>query len=1435
MQTPIHTRPSSTPAHLDTRQQPESRQGAEQLRDPSRPRTGQVAAAGAAPGAPASRRMASQAADQLRPPSSWWRRLLGSFFLGPKTSQLQLAQQRHSELRRELRAASVKAPVAPVGGGLTRSLAALIQSESNGQPYQVFDRITGRLNPEASPQMLSDWLDTRAFLVATPNREEALRAIRSGLSEGRGASRSASQLETQAKTVYLALVDAVRRQSQSPAVRQMIDDHEAEAAQASQAAATAAAADLAAEAAQARVHAAVADLTLRVADLAQVPAAGAELHRRMEGLRQIDAERAALPLDASQASVRRLDTAIASLRGQLLGEWQTDLQAQHDHLAQRPLDQALRELPRQQQLSEEIEALHALVQDWQDPTLTACKAQAGQLQALIAHVRAMPADLARYEGLKIPGLDGQVKHPCEPLAQYLRGASVANGLAVQRSVTSLLARVHAEDEDDLLADLGGGAVDGQGRFSPGLLQDLVAGQREAVDGILSASPWADLGLALKMEGVDRREAEALAGKGADPKEEAAVRAEFDKVRFTTQTHHSLRIANREINRLLLAGRKNGQSAPGDLLGDAGRASGANAWVIQEIRKNAGGLEKSADILLLHWIYLSCLNPATREIDQSKVRELSAQLKGAGKGTVEADQAQGLLKQGYLSSQSIRESEVRIRQMSTQLAAAGGLAKASRDQNIAFTARATAADVVTHITGQPPADESSATLDGAMRAHVQSALDEWHVAAGKSYAARHQQLLGRIAKQDDALGKLGRKGVVLHPVADDRLLTLTVRGVDGAAKAPDHLLSVLAACQADLWQLEGSPVDENGIQRVKPVTDSATKRAIAERLSQNAQTLVGFDPVTFSWAPDSTQVPSTADLRNRLLDLPELDAPLRERRTILALQKAMEGVETTRDDQLQGAVEAALRVAVLLEAVDTGRLDSPLKETPEHFGNPLAGVLNRLKGYGLPVVGNDPVLNRLMRSAKESLESESASLAALSKRLAVGTTNPGKGKPKPGLCFALPPAAGPTPKTRTHQTLAATNSQIIEGRFRELAPGRSFDITLAQSGKVEVSQPVAIGVNADSRAEVRVSSRLKVSRQDSGYLFEVTGDVSKLLGGGLSFLAGVVTWDMGVRADRGEGWRFRCDNEAAAQHLLGAFLGKQALEISKTQGVRLEKLASSRFESSAALGASLSLSASDHLELAKLEGQLLASRGVQVETSRSSYGETERRTASRTRTASGSASLLGGRLSVDAETGSDLAVSWSLHRSGGELRPGSGMRLETQVYGDDVRGGLLRVMPHLAQDKDLLAHYEAQVAQALAAYPTGSTATRSVRLQFEADLTRKAVNLANRHYRAAAAQVAAKAAGRDTAGADAGVAQTLEAVDTLMRDPSSYAVKGLSVSIESSATASKGVALARRESSVAESQVLTLPPPATSASAAASPTALPDAFAAVLGGAAAAAA
>ena len=107
------------------------------------------------------------------------------------------------------------------------------------------------------------------------------------------------------------------------------------------------------------------------------------------------------------------------------------------------------------------------------------------------------------------------------------------------------------------------------------------------------------------------------------------------------------------------------------------------------------------------------------------------------------------------------------------------------------------------------------------------------------------------------------------------------------------------------------------------------------------------------------------------------------------------------------------------------------------------------------------------------------------------------------------------------------------------------------------------------------------------------------------------------------------------------------------------------------------------------------------------------------------------------------------------------------------------------------------------------------------------------------QVAAKAAGRDAAGADAGVAQALEAVDTLMRDPSSYAVKGLSVSIESSATASKGVALARRESSVAESQVLTLQPPevpaSPSASAAPSPTALPEAFAAVLGRAAAAAA
>lgn len=159
-----------------------------------------------------------------------------------------------------------------------------------------------------------------------------------------------------------------------------------------------------------------------------------------------------------------------------------------------------------------------------------------------------------------------------------------------------------------------------------------------------------------------------------------------------------------------------------------------------------------------------------------------------------------------------------------------------------------------------------------------------------------------------------------------------------------------------------------------------------------------------------------------------------------------------------------------------------------------------------------------------------------------------------------------------------------------------------------------------------------------------------------------------------------------------------------------------------------------------------------------------------------------------------------------MRGEPGLAVRARIVGDDVRGSLLRAMPHLAQPAftEALEHFAAQVEQAVA---DAGEAGQSVDVELSCVMTPQGVHRANQYYRLAGQLLRAPELARDDAQAQARVA--LREADRAMRDPSHYVIRGVSLVLQSSVDAVGDVPGPIKETArVGSDQRRVLSPPAS---------------------------
>lgn len=155
------------------------------------------------------------------------------------------------------------------------------------------------------------------------------------------------------------------------------------------------------------------------------------------------------------------------------------------------------------------------------------------------------------------------------------------------------------------------------------------------------------------------------------------------------------------------------------------------------------------------------------------------------------------------------------------------------------------------------------------------------------------------------------------------------------------------------------------------------------------------------------------------------------------------------------------------------------------------------------------------------------------------------------------------------------------------------------------------------------------------------------------------------------------------------------------------------------------------------------------------------------------------MSADKEVGAQVTVERARARRGGLLRALPTMTLQSQVVGDDVDASLRRLLPRLSPED--IAHYRDQVREAMAQAP-GDT----VQVEVECVMTGDAMAQANKQYRFVQEhRHHQRPGGAGTAQAQELVEQTRAAAEALQQDDSSYLVKSVNVTVQSSAQANKG--------------------------------------------------
>ncbi len=1276
---------------------------------------------------------------RLRPPSTG--RI--SFFFGRlsrlSAQQMTLARAQHQALQG---AGAQRAHPPAAALPLPAALQSCLREQARRKPEDLFDAVCALWAGAGSPQAAAWPQQAQAFLRDGGSPDVTLMALRQALLQA-WPGQGAAQADARAQAAYAALVGAVshhaagRVAGPAPAIADPFDD-----------------------------------LGRRLDVLAALPATPQTLRARVEALAgiQVGLDAAAPPAaDAATGDAQAARRAELVARcGQLQSAQQAEvgryLGERRDALRSRALEDASARLEAERSALDTLRAAMAAFRSWpQAGVRAACEAQATGLQEDLDAVAASAGILARYEAIQepAPGPGATASRPCAPLADFLRRGTVANYRSVQDAIDRFCALAEPADHVDLLATLGAGILSDKGEVRAALIDDLLAGKPEAVNGLLRGAQWDALAGAVRQAAVDRREQAALA-EAADAPSRAAVAAEYRKQRFATDLLHRRRELNTEINRLV-ALRDPTQRA--DLLGDAGAMPGASEAAIAQIRAVAGDLGRQVDVLLVNWIYCSCLDPATLDIDVPRVRALWQCLKGGDSPLPGLEDAQVLLEQGFRSFHALGDVHQRIEAFSRLLADAQVLAAASHAHDPLVLAQGMVTELHARVTGQEGVDPADPAFAGLLRQRVEAARQDW-IAAGGLPAAK---LLDAVARRDALLARLQGQGWKFDLGPDGHLRST----IAGSSVSQHEQLRRLVQCLGvvDFIREEAS----------QPASGSRARAAdlAARDFQPLAAQLRHFDPVDKRLRPAQGDAPELGQMMRLLDHQDDLDALLKASDDVARLS-AHFSQPPASTAALEEVVEAGARIAALQEAIANGSGDfrAPAQDGA---GLPVDGVLRRLQAFGLGLADPIPRVSRMVGDVGPQLQRQALDMASLCKRLdPVSPSAAGVVQARiPGAPAFAAGAKGLLARARAHVAAGEArrrldNQHAIAQRFAGLQAGQAFDIQLGRSGEIAIGTPVVPGLTVSLGLQATQASGIRISRTGAqSFQVDVVRARSGAVSATLAALAGAVAGTGRHSAEARQGYRITCTSRQQAAELVEALVGVRRLDAARWTGGQVQELGSSARESRASIQAKFELPSPSESPLLTLEAELDAASGRMLEVTQSPFLRVERRTQARAWQARAAVDVLEGRLAGEAERGAQVSETRTCVRRGALLRGEPTLTLQSRVVAGDAKACLLRVMPQLAGEA--LAHYVAQVEQVQAA---ARDAGQTVGVEIESVMTAEGVRRANHFYRQAAALL--QAPGQDPALARAKAQAALQEAEREMREPSNYEMRGMAVVLESAA-------------------------------------------------------
>jgi len=1215
MQTSIKARLSPPTLNPDPRPQPGTLAGAEHLRDPSRPRSGQFAAAsggtGATPAVQAPRASQAEAVAQLRPPSSWWRRFLGSFFLGPKASQLESASRLHAQVRAGSSPGQTTAVARPA---ISDGLAALIQGEANGKPYESFDRMTGRLNPDAPPQGLPSWLDARAFLLAAPSQDDALRAIRTCLAPSGGVRQPQAQLETRARTVYLALVDAVRRHGQSPSVLKAQAQQAPEAAHGSGSVhSPSLALSPGDEAAARRQRSQAAALAFsRELDLAcQAKPGGQDLAARLERLDLLEASLPALQ-DLEAADRTHCTFLLAERRGQI----EPDRAALEKMLAKvtegktwEPLREAL---PARRSQWEDLRKALPLCRQLDTPSRAALNSVLQDTGARLALLETRDTDLAAL----------QVEAP--RMGSALATLAPQDYLHARSSLVLLLARLPATPRDLLIKHLDtriGHAA--QTRW----LSDMAAGDAEVIDIVFKGAQWHEDALALKLAVIA-------------PDDSTALR--------NLDVQCNLRMVADELDAFMasrnVAGGK--ASLPVSLFG----AVKANQAVVSWLVKYASQEVAARTAQIGAWISLSLYDPALGTVDEKQVNELLAQLQKQG---MDAGLLREHIRQGFHNTAEVVECRELMQSVARACQESTLLSSLDEERFHALRATRIVCQLFREVTGKDTEVATGQEVDEALAEAVDAAMP-W---------VRFEQDLALSQKElERELLQLGQASLKIagHEQADRSWLAKPDQ-LAAAAKDHDLVRNILFA-ETRIKELQA----EKG--------DPARIAELNASIATQWKALAGFSPAHLRREPGSSAQPEMSELRAIGLEMDRLSRlPVLHHR-VAALQ-ALATPNDKQSLQIKPLMRRLRQIAILQVALESADPEfKPNGARIDRGGGYTGVIVKRLAAFGISTKRQSAFLKNEVQTIEEALGKDERPLGKLisefdpqkiSARLRGALTRSVGGKrgsfTGASASAAASPGAAPLAVSITEgQRRQAVALTSVERQVSDLVLGQAFDIRMGVYGTVSVGSPIVPGLSTSTDVRAERQNGIRVSLEpDGAYVVRVQGGGAVRHGVTLSALSDLINFRGESQVEREKGFDLRFgDRDSCMAMLRGLITGGEVdpAAWSPEQVQRVERQS---------LSGRASLNAKVDLTLAALSVEAAAAVGSESTVKRSTAGEVETQVRRVMATTTASAQAAAGGASRELSAGLNLSASKTLERQYGMLRPGSQATLSATVVGGNL--------------------------------------------------------------------------------------------------------------------------------------------------------------------------